>query len=215
MEPLKTIPKSRKPGAFSLIEILVVLAIVSVIMTMSVIAFNKVAGSTELTGVGDQFMNLLNRAQQGAIADNHNVEFRIYSPSASEDAETHWTILLARKTGDEQHEAVAPPFYLPLNISISKTPALSTLVSGLEEQKDVEQLIKNEKGEDDEEGAAYTAFRFFADGSTDLPANSRGDTWHLTLVSTTSVQKEESTFPPNFYTIRVDPFTGRATVFRP
>ena len=59
----------------------------------------------------------------------------------------------------------------------------------------------------------YVSFRFRPDGLPDLPGKSRGDdTWYVTLVKG---EVEEGSAPDNFFTIQVEPFSGKISVFRP
>ena len=69
-------------------------------------------------------------------------------------------------------------------------------------------------GSSRQEGVKYVSFRFRPDGSTDLPGGKPGkrEIWYLTLVKE---DVEEDSTPDNYFTIQVQPFSGKISVFRP
>ncbi len=73
---------------FTLIEILVVLAIISVIMFLAVPNMGEIIKGSKLTQAGDQVKFYLGLAQQTAVKDNQTFEIRFYQyrqPDQSED----------------------------------------------------------------------------------------------------------------------------------
>ncbi|MDA7920133.1 Verru_Chthon cassette protein D [Verrucomicrobiales bacterium] len=211
MEHLKTKSPycARSSGAFSLIETLAVLTIVSLLLSMSVLGINSIADSTDLTSNGDQIVSHLVQARQRALSDNAHVEVRIYPPLESAAAK-QWMMVLARQGLEDSSSALQKPLILSDSIAISKSPVYSSLIA-LREKRQDETLMSRASGPKRE----YLSFRYFPDGSTNLPLNPNGDTWHLTVTSRKYIERAEAPLPDNFYTIRIDPFTGAVRAFRP
>ena len=69
---------SRDKG-FTLIEILVVLAIIAIIVTFTVPNLEPVLKGSKLKQAADDLERALANAQQVAITQNHPVEFRFFS----------------------------------------------------------------------------------------------------------------------------------------
>lgn len=211
MEHLKSesTPSARKAGGFSLIEILAVLTIISILLSMSVMGINNIADSTDLTNGGDQIVNHLVQARQRALSDNAHVEVRFYPPP--ENASTkQWMVVMARQGLEDSPTALRQPLILSESIAISESNVFSTLIAMREPHQD-ETLMRTPSGTE----RKYFSFKFHPNGSTNLPLTPNGDTWHLTAISRKYIETAEEVLPNNFYTIRVDPFTGSVRSFRP
>ena len=200
---------AERKGGFSLVEILAVLTIISLLLSMSVLGINRMADATDLTSSGDQIVNLLVQARQRALADNAHVEVRFYPPPESAPIK-QWTLVLARQGLEDSPAALQQPLILSEGIAISEHKVFSTLIALREPEQDAS-LLRSPSGTERE----YISFKFHPNGSTDLPLSPTGDTWHLTAVSRKYLKRDEAALPDNFYTIRVDPFTGTVRSFRP
>ena len=200
----------QKKRGFTLVELMVVIAIIGVIMGLSINMFSGTA--TLLSSAGDQVLGQLNLAQQTAISDNSHVEVRFYQSGEDDPEGDRWVMATARTSPEGGAEGILSPYYLPTGTSISRRKELSTLISDLPLETNNDDLIKTLS---DSISYSYTSFRFNADGSTNLSANADGDTWHLTLIKTSDLNPGSSSPPDNFYTIRIDPFTGAIQSFRP
>ncbi|OYW75722.1 MAG: hypothetical protein B7Z37_11910, partial [Verrucomicrobia bacterium 12-59-8] len=62
-------------------------------------------------------------------------------------------------------------------------------------------------------GATFYRVIFYPNGSTSLRVPQR--TAYLTLVSSKDFKQDLTTPPPNFYTVQLDPVTGRGHSYRP
>lgn len=210
MESLNPGNRGKQIDGFTLVEMMIVLVIVGIIMAMSIGGLPRIAIATELTGTGEQIVSHLTQARQTAIADSAHVELRVYQPLESDTGS--WGLVLARQNSDGSYIGLLPPYYLSASTSVSQSSVLSTIISELELKQDTDLLIK---AEDPDTQLSYTSFRFHPDGSTDLPVNATGDTWHMTIIITGSADPDSDAPPKNFYTIRIDPFTGAIRTFRP
>jgi uncharacterized protein (TIGR02596 family) len=210
MESLGVNPKERK--AFSLIELLTVIAIMGVLLAFSIGGYFTITSSTLLTSTGDELVGKLVQAQQRAIAESTQVEVRLYKYTTENNEDVEWSLALTRRDLEGVSRALENPYYLPRGVTLHQSSALSPLLSELPETEDADRIIRKP---DDEGTATYTSFRFFSDGGTDLPDNSgSGDTWHITIVTAGS-DVTSQTPPKNFFTIRVDPYSGSIRSFRP
>lgn len=202
-------------SGFSLVEMLTVVAVMAVLLSVSVIGFSHVTRSNELTMAGNQVLDELVAARQRAIADSAHVELRFYRPEDDFESgnDLQWTVLQVRELPDKTFRALERPLFLPRRIIFMESGTHSTLIDSLTKQVDSDRVFKGHSL-NDEEAKEYTAFRFNSNGSTDLPTDASGDTWHLTIVDQNSVQSA-SELPDNFYTVAIDPDTGTTKTFRP
>ena len=233
MNRLKFIGKESVKG-FSLIEMLIVLTVLGVLFAVAAPNLFTLLQATGLSSEGNLVRNVLTQAQQVALAKNTDVEVRFFrmSDPGSAEIEEEFRAFQFFQYDDKGQLSPASKFYrIKSPVYISDDPKLSSLLdSGANSDKEGKRygfLSPTEGtseifigGEDSAVRVPYVSFRFRADGSTDLPGRSRsadayegGDTWFLTLVQgSAGAGGGELT---NFYTIQLDPFTGRLGVFRP
>lgn len=76
-QPLKKLQNNRS-RAFTLVELLMVMAVMLVIMGLVVVAFPNIGKAGNLTNGSQSFVDALNQARQYALALNRNVEVRFY-----------------------------------------------------------------------------------------------------------------------------------------
>lgn len=178
----------------SLVELLVVTAIIAILAAILIPALSGVRRSNELSTCASGVLDALAAARQSAITMNRAVEVRVYK----KDGAYFLMLFLDRRDGSpvEQLDRV---FRLPVSITLSANAAWSSLltdaVSGAEKT--------------DARGA-YRSFRFLPDGATDL-AGAVPPT--LTLVYL--ADESGSELPPNFFTLQIDMQSGIVRTFRP
>jgi uncharacterized protein (TIGR02596 family) len=231
MHPMKTLPSSR-PRAFTLVEVLVVLAIISLIMFFSVPNMKEMIQGSKLTQSGDQLKYDLGIAQQTAIKDNLTVEVRFYQyrqPEQSVDAsllgftayQMFSLIPDSTKPSDPKAERILAPISkinkLPSGVLIPASATWSSLVTEAtiaNGSQEVPGLIPTER----KTVATYRSFQINPDGSTNLDT-SGAKQWYVTLMDSTEIEKSngslESLAPNNYICIQVDPFNGGTRWFQP
>lgn len=221
-------------GAFSLIEMLIVLTVLGVLFAVAAPNLFTLLQATSLSSEGNLVRNFLTQAQQLALSRNTDVEvrfFRMSDPSAADLEDEFRAFQFFQYDQRGQLSPASKFFRIKSPVYISDDPKLSTLLDPAansdKEGKRYGYLSpsvgKGEVfvgGEDKGVSVPFVSFRFRADGSTDLPGRSRssdvyqgGDTWFLTLVQ--GGGDGQGGGLTNYYTIQLDPFTGRLGVFRP
>ena len=192
--------------AFTLIEVLMVIAIVTVLLVLVGPSVQGVMSASRLRDAGDQVQNRILEAQMLAITLGTDTELRITKlPDIASADDTPYfrklQVLALRPQADGtvgELEEVATSISLPANIMISPDQDFTSVAK-----------LPLKAGPRSSDGA-YHAFRFHPDGSTNLPPD---DQWFLTLVE----RKPDSSLklPENFITIQIDAVTGRLRTFQP
>lgn len=190
--------------AFSLVELLVVMAIMVLILTLITPAFNSVLRGGAITRSGQTVSDQLALARQTAIARNQIVTVRFLKmPGDGVETEPRYRgIQAVAQQDDGSLKPLSRVVKLDPNNEIADAAELSTIISK-----------PSVTGSTDVGGKSvtYAGFRFRPDGSTDLDLTS-ADGWYLTVKDT---RPSDDPIPTNFFTIRIDPFTGQGRVFRP
>lgn len=200
---MSTGPTSRrKPAsAFSLVEILAVLAIISLLFTFSMIAFNNVARSSELTGGAKQLEATISLARIHALTMGRVVELRFYrsvrQPEGDEIVREIQAFSIAN--GTNQPVDIRPALRLAESIAIF--PEWSTLL-------DTPLIVDSNRPD-----RSYWAIRIRPDARAELAPYPTTDSWYVSLASITS--KAGPTPPANFAVVAIDPINSIAHVLQP
>lgn len=201
--------KERRSRGFSLLELLIVFAVISLLLGIVVTSVQYVGPSLSLSRAGDELAESLLEARQKAIAASDAVEVRFYDLESTEDNDFVTVYQLVYQKSDGTYRA-ENPVRLPTGIGISRNPRLSSFFQS-EGETPGRFLIRGAAGpqlpEDNE--AKYIAFRYLPDGSTNLPEAK----WFLTVAF--DREEESASVPDNFYTIQIDPVMGQIQTFRP
>ena len=207
-------------SAFSLVELLVVMAIIGLLATFLAPAVSPILRGSRLTQAGDQVVAVLSLARQTALTTSHSVEVRFYQygdpevpgESASSPTTGKYRAIQAFEYKDDGTATpVGKMAKLPLSIIIDAGATLSTLLKSTQ--------AKTWTAADKQPtlpivGASYNccAFRFLADGSTNL--STTGTLWFLTLHNLIDGDIMPSP-PSNYTTIKIDPMNGSLKTYRP
>jgi uncharacterized protein (TIGR02596 family) len=198
-----------KAAGFTLIELIVVLAIAALLVGLAIPAISPTLRASKLTQAGALMSSQFGLARQTAIAKNKSVEVRIcryaVSGAPGEDPSSPSTgqfraIRSFIQEDDGECTPVGPAQRLPTGVIVSNNISASP-ITALVVETATDTLPGNVPYQ-------YTHFYFRADGSTDLDFNSQ---WFVTLKSAT----ETAAFPSNFVTISVDPLNGNVQIYRP
>ena len=196
-------------AAFTLMELLVVMIVLSILLVVVAPTLVQNTAASRLTNAGDLVLNKLSEAQQQAIAENSEVEVRFFetvAPGSLDQVPRLHSLkffTLGVGEGSDGNGRFIPSsslIRLDEGVVISSKPKISSLIeAGFKQEETVA-----------EPADRYLSLRFLPDGSTELP---EGSPWFITLVLQDTEAKPD--VPANFYTVQIDPVTGRVRSFRP
>ena len=198
-------------AAFSLLEMIVVIAIVGIIAAMAIPVAGSVSRATKLTQASQTIGDQLAIARQTAIATNRAVEVRFYQyadPEVPGSKVAFRAIQALEIVNPRLITAVDKLQALPDSMIIDSAPVLSSILDPAKRTvsagtDSLPRVGTNYK---------YVAMRFRPDGSSDLLPTA--GTWFLTVHD--EIQGDGLTQPPpNFATIEIDPVNGALKFFRP
>ena len=191
-------------SAFSLIELLVVVAIIGLLMTAAVPAINSVLENGRLTQAAALLVNQFTLARQRASAENKNITLRFIRKDTSSPYDR---IQLVTLDSANNATPVSRLTTLPMQTAIASDTALTSLMSLAESS-----ATSTQDPSLPELGTSYLYKQctFRPRGSLDLNIQSN---WFATVV----LQRNASntTASANFATIQVDPVNGGLQVYRP
>lgn len=196
--------------AFSLVEMLVVLAIIAIVSALVVPAVNGIGGAFTMTTTGQTVLDQLVSARQLALSRNRNAEVRFYK-SAPEigtgDIFRGTQIWVqAQKDGVVSYQPTGRVQWIKNGFKILESETYSPLI-GNDFEEGYGGTTDLPKGKST---SLYVAVRFRANGAPDAPLTPANN--FLTLAGE---RESGDTVPANHYTVQIHPLTGRATVYRP
>lgn len=199
--------RSPQPG-FSLTELLVVIAIMALLVGLSMPAIGARLRASHLSGAAQEVVDQLNFARQTALSRNLPVEVRFYKlPGYNDSPGSPPAIYRAMQSFLHDDTNVVPltkSRFFTSPVICSSNPVESPLLGApITTEIPAVTAIPNYGN-----NYAYRSFFFKPSGAT-----SRQDTnLFLTLVMENDRPLSEGA---NFFTIQIDPVTGRPRTFRP
>ena len=201
-----------KGKGFTLIEILVVLAIIAVIVTFTVPNPEPVLKGSKLKQAADDLERALANAQQVAITQNHPVEFRFFryddpdTPGSEEFFRSYQAVQVI--TSPEDHREVIEERVVTQVESFQSPFVLaegnfSTLINSDALEQGSAEIPRSDNAE-------YVAFEFRPNGATNL-ATVDMPHWTLTLIRDT----DKKPVVGEFITLTVDAYNGQIRQFQP
>jgi len=212
----------KRSRGFSLIELLSVLAIITILAAATVPALKGTLDGFNISGAADMTGAELSLARQTAMSRNLPVEVRIYKIKDTTGDEYRVIALVVPKNASHaaNDEWITPGKLLPGNVLFDRTNQYSTVISEGEKNPStadprlvpwygpaetaVPNLLKD---------STYVAFQYSPDGSTNLPP---GQPWCLTLRNLNpKVSQVPNTPAANYVSIVIDSLTGRTLTYQP
>ena len=209
----------RLQSAFSLIEVLAVVAIVAVLLASTAPYVSGIVTATRLRTAAEIVHGQLLEAQSMAVMFNTDVELRLYeAPDLIDQAATpalrRLQILTLRppisiadpKPGEEPPAEEEPTTFSPIGSFITLDHSIE-----ISAQSKYTSLV--DLGYQDDPGdtqGRYIALRYRSDGTPRLLPN---QPWFLTLHEKGALDHAEK--PTNFITLQIDPSTARLRTFQP
>lgn len=211
------------PDGFTLVELLVVLAIIIIVAAITIPSIGPLMSSYNLSRAGAMVTDELNFCRQTALTKNADVEVRFYQVGSTTytigNPFTAFRAFLANASAPSQAVGLDKINYLPGQVIISSaTDSLatspSTTFSPLLESTHYSTVLST--GTDTLPGgtqAVYVSFLFRATGGTNLPTT--GSLWYLTLYTKNAPIVAATSLPSNYVTVQVDPVEGQIRTYRP
>ncbi|HEX2747753.1 MAG TPA: Verru_Chthon cassette protein D [Verrucomicrobiales bacterium] len=229
MKPLLSLPRYSRRRAFTLVEILIVLAIIAMLLFFTVPGLKDVLKGSKLTGTADQIIQDIGLARQTAIKESVPVEVRFYkyrNPDArNEERFSAYQCFRLLQDRNNPSDYTADRIPVPLFEKVKFIPQGVVLV----EAKEWSPLVMDEKMHNDRERvrglvpaekdteAKYYSFIINPEGETNLDRTGAKQ-WYITLVTETEYQKAPDPMaikPNDFITLQIDPFTSNVRRYQP
>lgn len=197
--PVLSLSRTMREKAFSLIELLSVVAIIGVISALAITSFNTIGGSHAITRDGQLVNDQMNLARQIAMTKNRDTELRLITYPGPEAGTTNWAVQIYDTASGEPLHRIAR---LGDNVVISASSGLSPLLTNLETAQMSFPPLGN--GQRD-----YYRLKFRPNGRVEGNFPPRQD--YLTL----HLRRENPAEPQNYFSLQIQPLTGRTTIYRP
>jgi len=213
---LKHLPR---PGissrGFSLVELLVVIAVISILATLSIGGLNNVARSSKLANAAQRVGDQIALARQLAVSRNLPVEVRFYKLpdfDATTGGPTLWRGMQLFMSDGTATNAASRPVFFPQRVIISSNSAISPL---LVTAMGAEITPTNNVGAYSTSNVQYKSFTIRPNGML-ATSNSLVDANNfLTLHQQNDPMGTDGVKPANFITVQVNPITSKVTIQRP
>jgi len=190
--------------AFTLVELLVVVAIIAVLSVLALPALTSVTKGSALTQAGQVVADQFAIARQDATGKNRDVQVRFVWKDGTPGGWRGVQLWAPSSSDVTDYRPVGRISWLPDGTLISAVSTMSPLIAGA--------TIPETNGVFPGRGATkYCGFRFRSGGGTDLNFNSTSN--FVTVVQ--DHDAAASTAPANYSVIQVDPVNGRIRTYRP
>jgi len=212
---MKLVPSFRSSQAFSLLELLVVMAIVGALSAVAVGTFNQTLRGTRITSTAQAVSDAMSLARNTALARNVPVQLRFYKlpdidlPNGAPTIYRGMQIFVCESRATN---ALTKPILFPQQIVISANAKKSSIL----------QLTETTPGGSDPaklSGMTYTyIFMTFGANGIVQPASNAlltsTNEWYVTLQAQRDLATDSS-WPINYATVKINPVTGSTQIFQP
>ncbi len=191
-------------GAFSIVELLVVMVILIILAAITLPAMSSMMGAANLSRAGTTVSDNLARARQEAVARSREIEVQFYSIRSGPDQ--GWRAMQMFRVEQSASGRTLIPLSrvvtFPDGVTISSNATLSPLLTA-----DVS--IQGSTNLPSYGPATYAGFRYRPNGTVGGAVT--GTNNFLTLQNIHAAGSP----PANYYTVQVNPMTGKVIAFRP
>ena len=203
MDQTVTSSHLRHGNGFSLVEVLVVIVIMVILMAVATPAVTSILTGSKMEQAGQMVADTLRLARQEAVSKNREVQVAFFELSTDSGGKA-WIGMQVWRLDDSTNgpitNRVGRLLKLPSPMIISTNGGLSPLVTS--------SILTGTTNIAGNIGVTYKAFRFRANGATD---SSIGVNNCLTVQDGHLPGHP----PPNYFTVQVNPLTGKISTIRP
>jgi uncharacterized protein (TIGR02596 family) len=197
-----TPPCTARKSAFSLIELLVVVAIIGIMAAIAVPAFSSISAASGITRAGQLVGDQIILARQEASSKNRDVEVRfIDMTNGAWSGYTALQLWIAGESGTNKLP-LSKIIKLPEGAIISSNISLSPLLTA-----DTTTIGSTNFGATT---CSYKGFRIRANGSPSSSITTNNN--FLTVIM---ARDANQTPPANYYSVSVNPITSKVKIYRP
>jgi uncharacterized protein (TIGR02596 family) len=192
-------------SAFSLVELLTVIAIMAILVALATPSFRAVSGGLAIEQAGQEASQALVTARDLALARNCWTEVRVINTPSDNGTPTFRALQVWQRNDDGTAKPVSRASYLPKATAFAEDPIFSSLLGT---NSPVQGTMKI-AGTD----CSYVGLLVCPDGTPDLASYPTNATASLTVVP--ERERNTGTLPPNFRSLCINPVTGEVRMFRP
>lgn len=192
----------RQPGrtGFSIVELLVVVAILGVLMVLTLPAVSSLMQSSDLTRAGQMLADQVNLARQMASAQSTVTEVRLIELP---DRTGYTGIQIWKADSAGTLKAARPLARLPQAVAISANPAHSAALASLSESK--------MPAGGSAANADYVALQIRPSGFV-TPVIGMSNLFFTVMPE---ARTATASLPANYFLLQINPLTGAPLVYRP
>jgi len=195
---------TRSATAFSLVELLVVLAIVSVLAVLATPALMSTLASSKLNSASQTVADSVTLARQEAVAKDRNVQVRFYNLTTG--TFQGWRAIQVVRVEQTSSGSTLVPVtkvrLLPDGVIVSPMSALSPLLTA-------DSAISGAITLPVYGNASYSGFYFLPSGSVENALSSANN--FITIQNASAPGSP----PADYSTVQVNPVTGKVITYRP